>query len=403
MATVPDGLSLRGATAADGDQLARLASEVFSPADVPWLRAELAEPGGPARWTVVADADGTVVAACELLGQRLADVDGVSVPFGQVEWVMTSETWRRRGLIRAQIDRHHHSSAERGDLLTVIAGIPYFYRRFGYGYGLSWPRSHVVPTQLADGPDDDVAVREAGADDVAALLAWEHDRPSGDVHVVRRETDWAAVVARCAAGPTVALRLAEADGVLEGWGITEAPPDDTAYAFPATARTDRAAHTLLHAARDHAGDHELVAMAGRGPWGALLGRTCPVIDDDQGVYVRIPDPVALVDHLRPLLSRRLTAAGRPEAGVLDLSLYDRTVRLHLEPGEVVGVEEGPVLEDPFDSHDVGVAPDWLPALVLGRWGARELARRCDDVTLGRHAELMEALFPALPSDVASDL
>jgi hypothetical protein len=51
---------------------------------------------------------------------------------------------------------------------------------------------------------------------------------------------------------------------------------------------------------------------------------------------------------------------------------------------------------------VGVAPDWFPALVLGRWGARGLAARVDDVLLGDHAPVMDVLFPALPADIATD-
>ena len=46
---------------------------------------------------------------------------------------------------------------------------------------------------------------------------------------------------------------------------------------------------------------------------------------------------------------------------------------------------------------------YFGALVLGRWGAQGLAERIDDVTLGRRAGLMEALFPRLDADVVGVL
>jgi hypothetical protein len=57
----------------------------------------------------------------------------------------------------------------------------------------------------------------------------------------------------------------------------------------------------------------------------------------------------------------------------------------------------------MEHSGVGVAPDWFGALVLGRWGAADLAARVDDVFYGRHHRLMDVLFPKLSCDVASDL
>lgn len=78
------------------------------------------------------------------------------------------------------------------------------------------------------------------------------------------------------------------------------------------------------------------------------------------------------------------------------------MRIAFEKGEVVGVDRAPAVEDPTVVQGVGIAPDWFPALVLGRWGATSLAERVNDVLLGRHRELMEVFFPRRPADVAGD-
>ena len=60
----------------------------------------------------------------------------------QIENVTTDARFRRRGLVRALFDAHHRRAAEDGELLQVIGGIPYFYRKLGYGYGFDVPAHH---------------------------------------------------------------------------------------------------------------------------------------------------------------------------------------------------------------------------------------------------------------------
>ena len=119
----------------------------------------------------------------------------------------------------------------------------------------------------------------------------------------------------------------------------------------------------------------------------------------------MPDPVALLDRLRPALSARLASvalrrsgrrAGRLPATAPGVALtYDR------RRGDA-RCEPWPGIEDPYANSDVGVAPDLFGALVFGRFGAVGLEQRADDVTLGRHRGLMEVLFPQFESDVIGD-
>ena len=90
------------------------------------------------------------------------------------------------------------------------------------------------------------------------------------------------------------------------------------------------------------------------------------------------------------------------AGTLEISLYSRGIAIDYERGVVGEIRPIAGVEDPTDADGIGVAPDWFPALVLGRWGAREIARRVDDVIIARDHRLMDTLFPARRSDVAGD-
>ena len=70
---------------------------------------------------------------------------------GQTELVGTRPEYRGRGLVRAQFEVLHEWSAQRGELMQVIAGIPWFYRQFGYemalprGGGPRFARTDLAP------------------------------------------------------------------------------------------------------------------------------------------------------------------------------------------------------------------------------------------------------------------
>ena len=82
---------------------------------------------------------------------------GIEFGVGQPELMGTHPDYRRRGLVRAQFKTIHRSS-ERGESLQVIAGIPWYYRQFGYeialtlGGGRLGDESH-VPRLRDDEPE----------------------------------------------------------------------------------------------------------------------------------------------------------------------------------------------------------------------------------------------------------
>ncbi|PYM14045.1 MAG: hypothetical protein DMD81_19180, partial [Candidatus Rokuibacteriota bacterium] len=80
---------------------------------------------------IVEDASGRIVTAGMLVSQTLA-FGGVRIPAGQPELIGTRTEYRGRGLVRTLFDTLHAWSAERGHLMQFIAGIPWFYRQFGY-------------------------------------------------------------------------------------------------------------------------------------------------------------------------------------------------------------------------------------------------------------------------------
>lgn len=113
-------------------------------------------------------------------------------------------------------------------------------------------------------------------------------------------------------------------------------------------------------------------------------------------YVRVPDPVALLDRLRPVLGARLAAFGDGEVLV---SFFRSHVRFSHAAGVVGPMRPGGPLQGPYAQGGAGVAPDMVGSLLFGPLGIDGLRELHPDVYPGPHEALMSALFPPVRADL----
>lgn len=391
---LPGGLVLRTATADDVAAIEALSIGAFGERE--GVRSVLDDPGrGVGTFTVVTDGRRVVSSLC-LLDETLR-LSGVDVPCGQIEFVATDPSYRRRGLVRAQFERMHRWSAERGELLTLVTGIPYFYRRLGYEYALGLPDPFVPGWGARMAMPGGWAVRAATPDDRAELERL-HDamQAVSELVWVRTPRVWRVLLSGQGEGDVwVGVREGRVEASARVWGS-----EGLHWVLDLAAYGLDGGRALLAAAlqRLPPGTVALFDRPGTPP-SALLVDLCVPFERRVGIYARVPDPVRLLDHLRPVLSQRLAASAfRDDRGSLPIACYAFGLALDYAEGEVTAVRAEPGVEEPGPA-EVGVPPDLLATLILGRYGARELARRHDDVQLGRHAALLDVLFPRLRTDL----
>jgi hypothetical protein len=139
--------------------------------------------------------------------------------------------------------------------------------------------------------------------------------------------------------------------------------------------------------------HRPLTTPGRA-WADLLE---PAGTDASQYYARLERPELVLDALRPVLTARLRAAGLGRDVVI--STFGRHYRLPWNPDAGLGpVEVGGPMQAPGVAKGAGVAPDRLPALLLGQLGIQGLERLNPDV-YAPDAELFGALFPPLTADL----
>lgn len=354
---------------------------------------------GIGAFTVAVDGDNVVSSLC-IVPEQLS-IDGVGFSAAQVEYVATYPAYGGRGLVRSQMELVHEWSAERGDLAQLIAGIRYFYRLFGYEYAIAMAQVRLLlPGREPEMPRG-WTVRDATAADVDDIVRLQDDAQRNASIVARRPAElWSHRIDRASAGSVV---VAEQAGTVGGIAtIGGGPPGvGSGVAMLGALAADRrdAVSALVAAARERG---KPVAVERRpGTIGdAVLAPMCATHPRDYAWYVRVGDPVAFLERLRPVLSARL--ANSPFASLstrLLLSLYRSSIVLEIDRGEVMGVVAAGPEQDPAGKGGAGVPPDQIATLIFGRYGALGLSARQDDVELGAAAGVMEVLFPRLTADL----
>jgi predicted N-acetyltransferase YhbS len=390
-----DGLRLRTAVESDLQQIGALLADRGEEADAEDLRLVVDDPDeGLDAVMVMVDGD-RVVSTATLLRETVT-IGGVDVPAGQVELVATDRAYERRGLVRALMDEAHRRSVDRGDLLQVMIGIPYFYRQFGYAYAMPIPLGrhvHTVPTA-----NPEITVRAATLDDIPVMKALQAAAQApADVRMPHSAGCWRWLVQRAGSSQLVA----EHDG--EPIATARLTPPDEGVVLGEIAGTSSGVRALLSAAA-RVGNGDVTVL--ERPVTDLEAALAEVADPPEHpervrewFYARVPALGPLLERLGPVLVERYRAGGFARRQDVLLSSWRSHVRFSIDEHAMSNVVAGGPEQAPISKGGSGVPPDALAPLLLGPFGAAGLETLYSDVLLGRQRALMEALFPPLTSDV----
>ncbi|KAF9361624.1 hypothetical protein BGX26_001124 [Mortierella sp. AD094] len=98
------------------------------------------------------------IVACICLHGTMGYYGKTQFTFGRPEVVGCLPEYRSRGLIRRLfLEMIHPASDARGDVIQTIPGIPYFYRQFGYEYGVTHRSSRRIDNIFTAIPDLDLS------------------------------------------------------------------------------------------------------------------------------------------------------------------------------------------------------------------------------------------------------
>lgn len=427
-----EGLIIRRSRAEDAEALVKFNKEIHSEDEndakglEDWT-LDLISGEGPTfdvgDFTVVEDLrTGEIISSCCLISQTWS-YEGIPFKVGRPELVGTKKDYRRRGLVREQMEILHQWSAARGELVQAITGIPFYYRQFGYemalnlGGGRSGFKTHVP--KLKDSEEEPYAFRQATKADIPFLMAtYNRGSRRSMVYAVWNKHLWRYELT--GKRPYNLNRreifiIEDEDGGQAGfigipplkWGESSAL---TVYELSAgyswSAVTPSVIRFLWHKG-------EKLAKAQKLPqemFGFWLGEAHPAYDviasrlpkihKPYAFYLRVTDLVEFIHEISPSLETRLAASAFADySGEVKLSFYRDGLKLDFTKGHIEDIQKlgTDALED---------AAAAFPGLVFLQllFGYRSMDELDDAFTdcYAKNEEgklLINALFPKKPSDV----
>ena len=430
-----NGLLLRRATVADTENLVAFHGDahrdpgVEEPEEVvaTWVQDLMRGDHptfGAGDFTLVEDTRrGAIVSSLCLISQTWT-YGGVPFGVGRPELVGTHPDYRNRGLVRAQFDAIHRWSAGRGELVQAIAGIPYFYRQFGYEMGLTLGGSRhgskpQVP-RLKDGQEEPYRLRQASEADLP-FISRVYARGNGryPVACVWDEALWRYELAgkseknvnrrslsliEASAGEPVGF-LAHSTHLWKGrvsaWAYELQPGTSWLAVTPSVVRYLWQLGEVW-AARDPKQEMESFAfeLGAEHPAYQVFRQGLPGADKPYAWYVRVPDLPGFLQHITPVLEQRLAVS--PLAGhtaEIRISFYRCGVRLVFKEGRLTTIE--PWQPTPETGGDAAFPDLTFLQLLFGYRSLEELDHAFADCwASGDQAwVLLDAIFPKVPSDI----
>ena len=417
-----DGLVLRRATPQDLEPLIAFLNSIFDafPGDggVRAILDGLWPVGSLDHFTIVEDTRSGAIVSSLTLFARTCVYGGIPFGVGQPEFVATHPDYRRRGLIRAQMETVHAWSEARGDLMQIIDGIPNYYRQFGYEYAVDLNYGQVgfqpyVP-KLKEGEVESYHLRPATPADapfIADLSAFAQHRylasTTLDEHFWRGRALWSQ-----SDDPyRPALRIIEAsNGKPVGYILhpSSLRGDHQIVCFAYELQPGLAwLPVSLSVVRALCATGEEYAKRENKTFGTFhfqLGPDHPVYEaladllprhlGPYALYVRIPNLAGFLQHIAPVLEERLaTSVLVGYSGELKISFYRAGLRLLFEHGRLQAVEPWqPTVEDGGQA----AFPDLTFLQLLMGYRSREELEYAFKDCLHRSDEaraLLRALFP----------
>ena len=431
-----DGLVLRKVTREDTDALVAFNERIHGDIETgeleervgAWTRDLMEKPhptSGIGDFTVVEDTHTDKIVSSLCLISQTWSYGGIPFGVGRPEIVGTDPEYRDRGLVRAQFDVIHQWSAERGQMVQAITGIPYYYRLFGYEMGLALGGGRLgylphVPV-LKEKEAEPYVVRPAAEKDIPFLSEmYESASLRYLVNCLRDEDMWRYEIAgkdeknvNRSEIRLIETSKGEAVGYLAhptmNWGPTLAvyqyevkPGLSWAVVTPSVIRYMKAT-----------GDSNAKRDKGRelGAFGFWLGTEHPVYDvipsklarerEPYAFFVRVADLAGFIRHIAVELEDRLAdSALVGHSGELKITFFRDGLRLVFKDGKLVQVERWK--PEPLGQSGDAAFPDLVfLQLLFGYRSFEELEYAFADCYSDNEEAtvLLNVLFPKQASNV----
>ncbi len=407
-----DGLVMRNASREDIPALLQHFREVHGTGIIDQLRTML-EKYPRFSWEdsfIIANPDSGEVVSCVILSQNVWMLDGVEVPSVEMQAVGTLKPYRYRGHMRLLNDEFEKRAAQLHPVIQTIAGIPQFYRNFGYEYaahlGGGYSVNHSLIPKLPDGEEELVTFKPVTSRNFKEFLRYRENYLPWRTWTRKMQSEDAAYLIYETSSPeeeAFFFYLVKEKGKTVGifylarWerrlDIIELYLDNLLHA-------DAVMRFALAKADEWDGIPVRVAPPNQKQVREFVSARNQVMEIPRYAwYVKVPSIPRFIETISPLFSDRLRDTEFHDfSGELTMTTYKEGYSLTLENGvfkEIVEREE----KNPME-YNLRIPIDSLTRLLMGYEALDELMKHEPDVQCAATMRpLVRNLFPNLEANV----
>lgn len=376
----------------------------------------------PNDFTIVEEvSSGRIVSTMNLISQTWS-YEGIKFGVGRPELVGTLPEYRNRGLVRLQFEEVHKWSAERGEMVQAITGIPFYYRQFGYEMALDLDARRFgyeaqVP-RLKEGEQEAYLVRASRESDLPfieemynqtkqrSMLACERTPEMFRYELMGRSEN-----NNCYVNCVVESQTGELVGSFRHSGYNHdtrlvAQQYEVKRGSSWLSVTPSVVRYLWSKGQEYAKRDGVVfnsfgfALGAAHPAYEVLGNRLPTVRDAYAWYLRVPDLRGFLAHIKPVLEKRLAESpAAKHSAELRISFYRTGLRMMIEHGKIIEIETWKPA--PGAEGDVAFPDLTFLQLLLGYRSFKELEYFFADCWYGSEDArvLLHVLFPKKLSNV----
>lgn len=345
-------------------------------------------------------ADRIVATICRIPWQ--IDLEGVRLKAAQLEMVLSHPEYRNRGLVRVLISQFLEDVAAEDYDMSFIWGIPYYYRQYGYSYGLYGNIRYCLPAaHIPDsGEEETLALEPATLQDIAALAGLYSATVGQDMHMVRDEADWCYLI-RDARHPVWMVRDRRRGPC--GYLFYRRQAGGSLCVMESGIPNPKTGLAVLRLLKKQV-TGTLEIMGHEDDTLLRLARDLGCVENRREQWLlRITDIPVFLKRIGPVLEKRLAASAF--GGVTEdlvINLYRRAYRLCFISGRLAGVRDLGFKDSSMgaDGGDVCIPLDAFVRLLFGFRRLEQLVDAWPDIAVKPESRcLLETIFPEIQSYV----
>ncbi len=412
-----DGLALKTAeNETDIDRVAEFDAKVFDKEEIGELcrKLFLYHPYTKPEYLIFVENDktGEIVSSICLIPWKWK-YDSIELDVGEMGIVGTLEPYRCRGLIRAQSNYLKKLIREGNYDISIIQGIPYFYRQFGYEYAIPLERSCIIQMNqipdLTEGEKSNLRCRPETPDDIKIMESLYNESVKDlSIHAQRDSSIWRYLLDHSPSTVVSCERwiVEDSESNVKGYFSIQKYPFGDGLSVNETSKFDYeiSITVLRHLKRLAIERNKPNIRLNLANNNILLKVAKYYGAQDLGSYawqICIPDRAKFLRKISPVLEKRLI--GTPFEGLTEeirISFYEEKVSLNFENGNLLEVKSFGLSSNWWEP--INIPPRASIQLFMGYRNYKELRESFHDISAQpKQSYLLDILFPKVESYIYS--